>query len=91
VEAFAFFGGVPRSILYDNTKLAVARILGDGTRTRSQMFSALQSHYLFEDKFGRPGPKSQSGAMTKAMSKGWSASCDDALWYRCLWPRILPG
>ena len=26
VEAFAFFGGVPRSILYDNTKLAVARI-----------------------------------------------------------------
>lgn len=28
---FEFFGGVPRSILYDNTKLAVARILGDGT------------------------------------------------------------
>ena len=32
VAAFAFFGGVPRSILYDNTKLAVARILGSGTR-----------------------------------------------------------
>ena len=29
--AFSFFGGVPRSILYDNTKLAVARILGDGS------------------------------------------------------------
>jgi transposase len=27
--AFSFFGGVPKSILYDNTKLAVARILGD--------------------------------------------------------------
>src|SRR5438105_14162787 len=26
--AFRFFGGVPKSILYDNTKLAVARILG---------------------------------------------------------------
>jgi transposase len=25
VCAFAFFGGVPRSILYDNTKIAVAR------------------------------------------------------------------
>jgi hypothetical protein len=24
------FGGVPKSILYDNTKLAVARIVGDG-------------------------------------------------------------
>src|SRR4051794_16132069 len=29
VAAFAFFGKVPASILYDNTKLAVARILGD--------------------------------------------------------------
>jgi len=32
---FEFFGGVPRSILYDNTKLAVARILetvGDSAR-----------------------------------------------------------
>ena len=26
--SFEFFGGVPRSILYDNLKLAVARILG---------------------------------------------------------------
>ena len=31
VAAFAFFGGVPVSILYDNTRIAVARILGDGT------------------------------------------------------------
>jgi len=28
VSAFAYFGGVPRQILYDNTKLAVAKILG---------------------------------------------------------------
>ena len=32
--AFAFLGGVPQSILYDNTRLAVARILGDGRRQR---------------------------------------------------------
>ena len=36
--AFAFFGGVPRSILYDNTKLAVARILGDG-KQRTRVFT----------------------------------------------------
>ncbi len=30
--AFDFFGGVPQSVLYDNTKLAVARILGGGRR-----------------------------------------------------------
>src|SRR5947209_19963417 len=53
--AFAFFGKVPRSILYDNTKLAVARILGDGVRQRTRVFSELQSHYVFADRFGRPG------------------------------------
>lgn len=59
--AFAFFGGIPQSILYDNTKLAVAQILGDGKRERSRMFSTLQSHYLFEDKFGRPGKGNDKG------------------------------
>ena len=61
VAAFAFFGGVPLSILYDNTKLAVARILGDGTRQRTRVFSELQSHYLFADRFGRPGKGSDKG------------------------------
>ncbi len=55
VSAFAFLGGVPRSILYDNTRLAVAKILGDGRRKRTRAFTELQSHYLFEDRFGRPG------------------------------------
>ena len=31
VSAFAFLGGSPQSIRYDNTKLAVAKILGHGT------------------------------------------------------------
>ena len=53
VSAFAFLGGVPQSILYDNTKLAVARILGDGRRKRTRAFTELQSHYLFEDRFVR--------------------------------------
>jgi transposase len=61
VRAFTFFGGVPRSILYDNTKLAVARILGDGERQRTRVFSELQSHYLFEDRFGRPGKGNDKG------------------------------
>jgi transposase len=59
--SFEFFGGVPRSILYDNTKLAVARILGDGTRRRTKIFSELQSHYLFADRFGRPGKGQRQG------------------------------
>jgi len=59
--AFAFFGGVPRSMLYDNTRLAVARILGDGRRQRTRTFSELQSHYLFADRFGRPGKGNDKG------------------------------
>jgi len=61
VAAFDFFGGVPQSILYDNTRLAVARIVKGGQRLRSQMFAELQSHYLFEDRFGRPGKGNDKG------------------------------
>ena len=61
IAAFAFFGGVPQSILYDNTTLAVARILGDGTRQRTRVFAELQSHYLFDDRFGRPGKGNDKG------------------------------
>jgi transposase len=61
VAAFAYFGGVPQSILYDNTKLAVAKIVKGGQRLRSQMFAELQSHYLFEDRFGRPGKGNDKG------------------------------
>ena len=61
VSAFSFLGGVPRSILYDNTRLAVARILGDGRRKRTRVFSELVSHYLFEDRFGRPGKGNDKG------------------------------
>ena len=61
VSAFAFLGGAPQSILYDNTKLAVARILGDGRRQRTRAFTELQSHYLFEDRFGRPGKGNDKG------------------------------
>lgn len=59
--AFAFLGGVPQSILYDNTRLAVARILGDGRRQRTRAFAELQSHYLFRDRFGRPGKGNDKG------------------------------
>jgi transposase len=59
--AFNFFGKVPRSILYDNTTLAVARILGDGVRQRTRVFSELQSHYVFADRFGRPGKGNDKG------------------------------
>jgi transposase len=61
VLAFAYFGGVPTRILYDNTKIAVARILGGEERQRTRAFSELQSYYLFADKFGRPARGNDKG------------------------------
>ena len=75
VSAIAFLGGVPRSILYDNTKLAVARILGDGRRKRSRAFTELQSHYLFDDRFGRP-----ARATTRGRWRAWPAICGAISW-----------
>ena len=36
-------------------------MLGDGTRQRTRVFSELQSHYLFDDRFGRPGKGNDKG------------------------------
>jgi transposase len=61
VSGFAFFGQVPQSVLYDNTRIAVKKITGDGSRERTKAFSALVSHYLFRDRFGRPGKGNDKG------------------------------
>ena len=61
VRAFEYFGGVPRRVLYDNTTLAVTRILGDGERKKTRAFLELQSHYLFVEKFGRPAKGNDKG------------------------------
>jgi transposase len=69
-SAFSFFGGIPLSILYDNTKLAVARICGDGKRERTRAFTELVSHYLFRDRFGRPGKGNDKGKVEGLVKNG---------------------
>ena len=60
-QAFAYWGGAPRTILYDNTRIAVKQITGDGERKPTEAFSGLQSHYLFAAKFGRLGKGNDKG------------------------------
>ena len=50
-RAFAFFGGVPRRISYDNSRIAVKRIMGPRQRELTDEFLRLQSHYLFLHHF----------------------------------------
>ena len=53
VASFEYFGGVATRIVYDNSTIAVSRILKDGERKTTQGFRALQSHYLFKATFAR--------------------------------------
>jgi transposase len=50
-RAFAFLGGVPRRISYDNSRIAVARITGPRDRKLTDAFLRLKSHHLFREHF----------------------------------------
>ena len=69
VSGFSFFGGVPRSILYDNTRIAVARILGDGKRQRTRVFSELRPITCSKTALAAP-----ARGTTRARSRGSSAT-----------------
>jgi len=61
-RAFAFFGAVPKRISYDNSKIPVARIVGQRERELTDTFLKLKSHFLFESHFclvRRPNEKGQ--------------------------------
>ncbi|MDY0050852.1 MAG: IS21 family transposase [Halothiobacillaceae bacterium] len=51
VRAFDFFGCVPNRISYDNTRIAVTKILTHHKRSHTAAFKRLISHYLFESHF----------------------------------------
>jgi transposase len=51
VQAFAFFGGVPIRISYDNSKIAALKIMGAHLRKLTPGFLQLASHYLFDYHF----------------------------------------
>src|SRR5262245_2606033 len=68
VQAFAYFGGVPTRSSYDNTKIAVAAIVGQRGRTPTREFLRLASHFLFAYRFcrvRRPNEKGHVEAMVK--------------------------
>jgi transposase len=50
-RAFEYFGGVPRRISYDNSKIAIARITGSRTREVTREFQRLRGHFLFAAHF----------------------------------------
>lgn len=68
VRAFEFFGGVPRRISYDNSKIAVTRIVGRRGQEPTREFLRLQSHFLYGHHFclvRRPNEKGHTEGLVK--------------------------
>lgn len=63
IQAFHFFGAVPRRITYDNLKTAVLRILQGHNREEQAAFVAFRSHYLFESRYCTPGQGHEKGGV----------------------------
>jgi transposase len=61
VRAFAFFGGVPTRISYDNSKIAVAKVTGPHERRLTHEFLRLRSHFLFASHFCRVRQAQEKG------------------------------
>jgi transposase len=60
VAGFEFFGGVPVRTSYDNTSIAVSKVMGR-ERELTRAFLTLQSHYLFGHHFCRVGRGNEKG------------------------------
>jgi transposase len=63
VQAFEFFNGVPNRITYDNTTIAVSRIMSSRQRRLTHGFPQLKSHYLFDHHFCRPARGNEKGVV----------------------------
>jgi len=47
-QAFAFYGGVPQQMIYDNPKTVVDQVKAGKERQFNHRFMALANHYLFK-------------------------------------------
>lgn len=64
VRAFAWLGGVPEKVVYDNLSPVVRKILqGHEERELSERFIALRSHYVFDSVFANPAAAHEKGGV----------------------------
>jgi transposase len=66
VEDFAFFGGVPRVLLYDNLKSAVLERAGDAIRFHPTLLD-LAGHYRFQPRPVAPARGNEKGRVERAI------------------------
>jgi transposase len=69
VAAFSFFGAVPTRTSYDNTTIAVRKVIGR-ERALTREFLRLQSHFLFTHHFCRVGRGNEKGHVESLVGYG---------------------
>ncbi|MFQ5381844.1 MAG: IS21 family transposase [Dehalococcoidia bacterium] len=63
MQAFEFFGGVFRTIWFDNLTPAVKKVLKGRDRVLQRAFECFQAHYGFEAVFCSPGKGNEKGGV----------------------------
>ena len=62
-RAFAWLGGVPSRLTYDNESILVSKVLKGRNRKLTKGFLQLQSHYLFAEHFCRVARPNEKGVV----------------------------
>ena len=63
LRGFAYLGGVPGRIRYDNLKAAVYKIMTGKRRQEQATWTAFRSHFLFESEYVTPGRGQEKGGV----------------------------
>jgi len=74
VQAFEFFGRIPREVWWDNPKTVAAQILTGRDRKANPRYAALASHYVFEPLFCMPASGNEKPVVenrVKTMQRRW--------------------
>ena len=75
VEAFTFFGCVPREVWWDNPTTIVAQIFKGRDRRPNERYAALASHYAFEALFCMPArgnEKPYAETRVRVLQRQWA-------------------
>jgi len=66
-SAFAWFGGLPRRVVLDNTSLAVKKVLKGTERIENQMFHAFRGAWPVHADFCAPGKGWEKGSVERGV------------------------
>jgi len=63
LEACQYFGGTPRSSLFDNASTAVSRILRGASRKENALFAEFRGGLMLDVRFAAPGKGNEKGGV----------------------------